>query len=775
MNFPRFLLRMIYGKRLPTLAGELKIPGLTHPVTIHRDGYGVPYIRAKSERDAFYGLGFCQGQDRGFQLEMLLRITRGTLAEMVGEGGLSMDRLSRRIGFNRSAQGHVSLLEEENLHIYQAFAQGLNDGVRYGCPKLPHEFALLKTEPTPWSVADVLASLNYIGFGLSSWTAKLTRLMILENEGPEALRDLDDDYAEWNPVSDPPGQKAGKALDRLDEDLNRLMGFFGSGASNNWAITSAHTSTGRPLFANDPHLAPSLPAPWYLAHLYFPGLIVCGASFVGAPILPSGFNEHMAWGITAGLVDNIDIFYEEIGEEGDTIRQGDQFVPCETLTETYQVKGASPVTEKILITPRGPVISDALDPISTVISMRATWMTPRPVNSLTRIHHVRNFDELAENAAQLTLSSLNMVCASPDETIGWVLLGEVPQRKESWGTVAFPGWEEQYQWQPEFLPFEQMPRLVNPESGMIATANNQPFEEGAGPFLGRDWLDGYRVSRIYELLQTRSDWNLDLTREMQQDRLAIPWRQIREIVLGVPADTKEARLAQELLSGWDGVVAADSGPAAVYEFFLIEMIQRMAKAKAPRSAEWVMGKGHHSLMARSFFSVREVSHLVRRLQEQPEGWFEMGWLAEIAAALGGAVRRLQEHFKAPPQEWSWGAVHQMVLLHPLGSRPPLDKVFNLGPFSTGGDHQTISQAGRMSTEFGSNVTGIANLRMAVDVGNWRENYFVLAGGQSGNPFSPHYDDLLQKWLRGEAVTLAWMGHAISRATEHLLELIPPEA
>lgn len=774
MNFPKFVLRLIYGKRLPTLEGEITIPGLTNPITIHRDGYGVPYIRAKSEQDAFYGLGFCQGQDRGFQLEMLLRVTRGTLSEMIGERALSMDRLSRRVGFYRSAQGHVSLLEEDNHQIYQAFAQGINHGIRYGCPKLPHEFALLKAEPTPWTVADVLAGLNYIGFGLSSWTAKLTRLIILENEGPDALRALDDDYPVWNPVSNSPGKKAGKALNRLDEDLHRLMGFFGSGASNNWALTSAHTSTGRPLFANDPHLAPSLPAPWYLAHLYFPGLIVCGASFVGAPSLPSGFNEHMAWGITAGLVDNIDIYYEELGEDGATIRQGDQFIPCETLTETYQIKGKPAVTEKILITPRGPIISDALDPISTVISMRATWMTPRPVNMLTRIHHVKTFDELVQSAKELSLSSLNMVCASADETIGWVLLGEVPQRKEAWGIVPLPGWEERFDWLPEFLPFEQMPKAVNPETGFIATANNQPFEEGAGPYLGRDWLDGYRVSRIIELLQARSDWNLDMTRKMQMDQFAIPWRQIREIVLGVPADTEEARLALELLSGWDGVTAADSGPAAVYEFFIIEMIQRMAKAKAPNSAEWVMGKGHHPLMARSFFSVREVSHLVRRLQEQPEGWFENGWQTEVAAALCAAVQRLQEHFKAPPQEWSWGAVHQLVLLHPMGSRPPLDKIFNLGPFPYGGDHQTISQAGRMSTEFGSKVTGIANLRMAVDVGNWRENYFVLAGGQSGNPFSPHYDDLLQLWLRGEAVTLAWTGHTISRATEQLLELIPAD-
>lgn len=774
MNLPRFILRLIFGKRLPTVSGELNIPGLLHPITIHRDQYGVPYIRAKNEEDAWYGLGFCQGQDRTFQLEMLLRVTRGTLSEIVGESALPMDRLSRRIGFNRAAQGHKKLVSSENISYYQAFAQGIYDGSFYGCPKLPHEFALLKTEPTPWEVEDVLAGLNYIGFGLSSWTAKLTRLIILEKDGPEAIKALDSGYASWNPVSTPPGAKAGPALDRLDEDLNRLMKFFGSGASNNWALTAAHTSTGRPLLANDPHLAPSLPAPWYLAHLYFQGQSVCGASFVGAPILPSGFNGHQAWGITAGLVDNIDIFYEEIGEDGLSVRQGDQFVACQVLEETYQVKGKPDVKENILITGRGPIISDAIDPISPAISLRATWMTPRSLNGLTAIHHAKNFEELASAAGNLPVCSLNMVSAHEDDSIGWMLLGESPRRKQSWGLVALPGWEDGFNWDAEFLPWEQMPKTVNPGCGFVATANNQPYEDGAGPYLGRDWLDGYRVARISELLQSRQDWDLNLTRNMQTDQFAIPWREIKEIVLRTPADGDDMRLALEMLAAWDGVVAAESGAAAVYEYFILEMIQRMARAKAPNSADWVNGRQHHPLMARSFFCVREVSHLVSQILEQPDDWFEDGWPAEMGKALAGAVQRLREHFRSGPEDWSWGGVHQLVLLHPLGVRSPLDKIFNLGPFPLGGDHQTIGQAGRLSTEFGSNVSGIANLRMAVDVGNWRDNYFVLAGGQSGNPFSPNYDDLLQLWLKGESITLAWMGHAISRATEHILELVPAD-
>ena len=191
MNLPTLILRLLLGKRLPVTSGELKVPGVTKPVKIHRDQYGIPTIKAGTEVDAYYGLGFCQGQDRAFQLEMLLRVNHGTLSEIVGEGALPIDRLARRLGFHRYAQGHYALLAPESREKIDAFARGVNEGVRLGCRKVPHEFAILRTMPTPWSGVDVLAGANYIAFGLSPWAAKLTRLILLQEDGPKAVKALD--------------------------------------------------------------------------------------------------------------------------------------------------------------------------------------------------------------------------------------------------------------------------------------------------------------------------------------------------------------------------------------------------------------------------------------------------------------------------------------------------------------------------------------------------------------------------------------------------------
>jgi len=227
MSFSKFLIRILLGKRLPRTSGVLHVPGATKAITINRDKYGIPHIQAETEIDAYYGLGFCQGQDRAFQLEMLLRITKGTLSELFGEDALPMDRLSRRLGFHRYAKGHYKLLEPDSKLFNDAFARGINEGVNYGCSKYPHEFSILRTDPTPWTGVDVLAGGNYIAFGLSAWAGKLTRLIILLNDGPGAVKALDPEYAEWLPVTKPVLGLAGEVLDHLGEDLERLCSILG--------------------------------------------------------------------------------------------------------------------------------------------------------------------------------------------------------------------------------------------------------------------------------------------------------------------------------------------------------------------------------------------------------------------------------------------------------------------------------------------------------------------------------------------------------------------
>jgi penicillin amidase len=752
----------------------LEAPSITRPVLIRRDGYGIPYIEAEGEEEAWYGLGFCQGQDRAFQIETLLRVVRGTLAELVGREALPVDRLSRRIGFRHAAEQQLEALDDEIRQILEAFARGVTDGARMGCRRPAHEFSLLRAKPTPYLAADVLGLAKLMSFTLpSNWDAELTRLKILTEDGAEALAALDPSYPEWLLTTAPPGALAGSAVDRLAEDLAVFTATVGQGGgSNNWAIAPARTTTGRAILANDPHLPPSLPPHWYLAHVRTPDWTVAGASFVGAPGFFVGHNDIAAWGMTAGFVDNTDLFIEEIGSEGRSVREGDQFVPCEVRSEVIQVKAGTPVEEEVLVTPRGPIIGPALEGEVGAVSLCATWLAPRPAKGLLQVHRAGTLEEFRRTFEQWPFLSLNMVYADTSGTIGWQLVGQTPRRRKGWGTIPLPGWNPGVGWEDDPVPFDEMPHLADPETGFVATANNQPIPESASPFLGIDWIDGYRQARIVEALGARHDWDLSSVQVLQMDQESIPWRELRDIVLTIPAETDEACQALALLEAWDGMAAADSPGAAVFELFVAEMVQRVVAAKAPHAAQWALGEGFTSLVPYTLFYVRRVGHLVHLLREQPEGWFERPWPQEMADALTVVVKSLQKHCGDKPGGWAWGRVRPLTLRHPVGERVPLDRVFNLGPFPWGGDANTVGQASTPPFNPTTNPPAIASLRMVVDVGNWEKNRFALPGGQSGNPLSSHYDDLLPLWQRGEGVPIAWSPEEVTRVARFTLRLVP---
>jgi len=776
MDLVKFAFRAILGQRLPVTSGTLQVTGLEQPVTIRRDRFGVPYIEAQTDGDAWYGLGFCQGQDRAFQLEMLVRVCRGTVSELIGPDALQLDRFSRRIGFHHYAKQQVNLLDPDIRACLSAFARGINDGNTSGCRKPAHEFALLRAKPTPLEIADVLAGIKYVCYSLSTWSEKLSRLLVLRQDGPQAVCALAGSYAPWLRVSDPVGATAGPALNRLAQDLTQLAGVLGwRGGSNSWAVDSSRTATGRPILANDPHLGTMIPPPWYLAHVRTPEWAVAGATYAGSPGFGAGHNDVAAWGVTAGLADNIDLYLEQIGEDGRSVRKGDQFVPCEVRQETIHVKGKPAVVEEILVTPRGPIISPALDGDLGALSMHATWMDPRPARGVLALHHVRSFADLQRALSQSAGLSIGMVYADTSDTIGWQLTGDIPQRYGPWSTVPLPGWDAGVNGHRAEVPFEQMPHTANPATGLVATANNKPTPDGEEAYLGMFWLDGYRYARIVELLERRGDWDLDSTRRMQMDRVSIPWREMKGAVLAVPVETTEARLALDLLRDWDGSLTPGSAAASVYGFFVSEMAQRITRVKAPNSYDWAIHRGFNPLISGSSVSGYRMNLIVRLLNEQPDGWFERSWGSEMADALSTAVRKLQGKSGPLPDGWAWGHVRPLTLVHAFGSRRPLDRVYNVGPFPYGGDSHTIAAAGRDPCDPTLCPGGISNLRMALDVGNWEENRFVLAGGQSGNPLSPHYVDLLALWRCGEGITIPWSRQKIAQIARSTLRLEPSPA
>ena len=765
---------MLLGRRLPIATGTLEVAGITGPVLIRRDGRGIPYIEAQSDGDAWYGLGFCHGQDRAFQLEILLRFACGTLAEMVGTKALPLDRLARRIGFRHAAEPQMEALSVENRRILQGYAQGVTDGATLGCRRRAHEFALLRAHPTPWSAADVLAVGKLFAFNLASnWDSELARLKILTEDGPEAMAALDPTYPEWLPVTSPPGALAGRAADRLAADIAVFYAAVGQGGgSNSWAIAPSRTATGRAILANDPHLPPVLPPYWYLARVSTPEWAAGGASFVGAPGFPAGHNGTAAWGVTAGLVDNTDLFIEEIGPDGRSVREGDGFVPCEARREVIRVKGGAVLEEEVLVTPRGPIIGPALEGDVGSISLRATWLAPGPARGLFDIHRARSFEEFRSAWVEWPFASFNMVYADVSGTVGWQLVGDAPRRRKGWGTFPLHGWDPEVGWEEAPIPFDEMPYLSGPEAGFVATANNQPTYEGTGPFLGFDWIDGYRQARIVEAMDASRDWDVDGVRAFQMDLKSLPWRELRDIVLATPAEADEARQALALLREWDGVLDANSAGAAVFELFVSEMVQRVVEAKAPRAARWALGRGFTPLLPTSMFAVRRLGHLVRLVREQPEGWFKRPWPQEIEDALASVVRTLKGRYGSDTNKWAWGRIRPLTLRHRFGERKLINRVFNLGPLPWGGDANTVSQAGAEPTAPTANPLWIASMRMVVDVGNWEACRFALPGGQSGNPLSPHYDDLLPLWRQGDGVPIAWSEAEVNRVARSTMRLVP---
>jgi penicillin G amidase len=549
------------------------------------------------------------------------------------------------------------------------------------------------------------------------------------------------------------------------------------GGSNNWAIAGSRTASGHPILANDPHLAPRLPAPWYLAHLRTADWEVAGASFVGGPTFPIGTNGFAAWGITAALTDNTDLFLEEVGNDGASVREGDAFVACQVITERIAVKGGEAVEEGILLTRRGPIITALLDEtLSQALSMCAVWLRPLPVRGFLDVVKARSFEAFRQAFAEWPGPALNVGYADTDGHIGWQLVGQLPRRKRGNGSVPLPGWDPGNGWEDELVAFAEMPFVLDPAGGWVATANGKPTRDGPGPFLGVDFGDGYRAARIGEVLSGRDGWDVAASQRLQMDVTSIPWREMREWVLALLPDAARyphAARGLEMLRAWDGQVAADSVGASVYQAFVAGLTQRLARAKAPNAWPWAIGEGFGQIVPRTLLWTRAPARLVRLLRERPAGWFEgSSWEAEAVAALEDEVHELTAHHGEDPAAWAWGQLRPLTLNHPIGVRRPLDRIFNLGPIPMGGDATTPMQASTGPIAPFGNPGFLANTRCVIDLANPAASRFSLAGGQSGNPLSRHYSDLFEVWQAGEGVPIPWTESEVAAATRATLVLRP---
>ncbi len=780
MNGARKLLSVLLGKRHPRHEGTLTVRGLSASTTIVRDRFGVPYIEAAAEADAWFALGFCHAQDRAAQLELIVRAVRGTLAAMIGPDGVAVDRLSRRIGFRRSGEAQLMCAAPLVTRQLRDYVRGVNAGLGEG-PRA-HELALLGCEPTAWESADVQGYSALLCFMLASnWDAELMRLKVLELDGPHALAAIDPSYPSHLPTSLEPLHEAGTAADRLAADLATFDELVGrSGGSNAWAVSGDKTASGRPILANDLHLLSALPAPTYLAQLRAPGVEVAGASWVGVPGFAPGHNGHIAWGATAAHADNTDLFVERIGPDGRSVQHGEELVRCEVLDEVIEVRGHAPIVERVLLTPRGPIIATAAlaaahrasiadAPVTRgALSIAATWLASRPYGGLYLAHRARSFAELRSLFAAGSTSTVSNVYADADGHIGWFLAVEVPRRRAGFGAVPMPGWRPECGWD-GVVPFDELPRVSDPPRGFVCTANNQPHKSGA--WLGVDFLDGYRQQAIAERLAAKSDWDLDATSALQRDTTSLPWREIGGAVLATRPTCADSKRGRALLAAWDGRMASDSVGASVFALFCAALARRVVRSRAPRASAWALGQPFTALIPTSTLSNRRMGHLCRLIREQPDGYVA-DWSQALASCLAEAVAELSRRHGDDSDAWRWGSVRPLVMEHAFAQQPPLHHVFNIGPLEGAGDNTTIDQGG---VDFATAVTRqgwVPLLRAVFDVGNWDACRFAMVGGQSGNPCSEHYDDQVAVWRSGEGVALAWTRERIAATAVRRLELRP---
>jgi penicillin amidase len=702
-----------------------------------------------------------------------------------------VDRAVRLIGVHRAAREQLGTLDADMRDQLAAYTAGINAALESRALPRSHEHTLLRCEPSRWEPTDVLAfGLLMCCFLPSNWDVELARLIILTRDGADAVAALDPTWRSDFPVTHPPGGAAGAASElfvaRDLESLREFLGDPGAGGSNAWAVQAHKTRSGRALLCNDPHLPSALPNLGYLTRVKCPTFAVAGISIVGIPAFITGHNGHSAWGSTSAQVDNADLFLEELSEDGKRYRQGDGWQECQELIERIPVKGGTTAELRVLKTARGTIVARAgdadasiFDPVPSIgrgnaLSLAATWLECRPTRSLLAFHHVKSFEQFREACAKSAGCAYSLIYADRDN-VGWVLAAEVPRRRSGFGSLPLAGWQSDVGWQ-GIAASSELPWSLNPAPGFVSCANNKPVADGdSAVFLGHDFLDGFRQRRIAERLAASSDWSVERMAELQMDVQSLAFADVREALLGL--EKPEAKLnlhtkqALDLLRGWDGRVVGESIAASVYELFMGALNRRICESKAPNSFLYASGKGVMKLIPGTCFNSRRASFLTRVIVEQPPGYFP-DWDAELMAALAEAIATLSEKFGSEPEAWAWGKIRQVTLRHRLGDKKPLNEIFNLGPFPGYGDGTTVNHAGLEFWEPLRHPNVTAHLRSVIDVGNWGASRFVLLGGQSGNPLSPHYGDLVPLYLRGEGVPVHWDDDAVRANTVATITLVP---
>ena len=752
-----------------------EVKGLEGDAEILVDKWGVPHIYASHHYDAFFVQGFNAARDRLWQIDLWRRRGLGELASVLGKNFVEQDKAARLFLYRKSMFREWLAYGSDAKRIATAFTAGINayiDLIEQGQVEVPMEFDILDYKPSRWSAEDVVRIRsnglwrNVISeahrsevvckFGLEADALRKKLEPDWETTIPEGLDpcDVSLDVIKLYALAQSPVdfsravQFTASRSDNYEKTIALLTDNIIDAGSNNWAVAPDRTSTGRPILANDPHRGHAVPSLRYIAHLVAPGLNVIGAGEPALPGISIGHNEKIAFGLTIFSIDQEDLVVYQT--RGNTYRYKDKWQDMDIIKETISVRGDDDVDVELKFTRDGPIIfNKPKDKLA--FAVRAAWLQPGMAPYFGSVEYMRaeNWDQFLGALNRWGAPSENQVYADVEGNIGYKPAGLTPIRHNYDGLMPIPG-DGRYEWH-GFYDMDELPVQHNPETGYVATANamslpaGYPYKE---KLIGFEWANPWRIQRIREVLGSPAPHTMQTSIDLQRDYVSIPARRIlRALDLkALPA------LATELFEPWDYRLDRDSAASALFEVWFSVYLSPVLYKQATDIADLKTIGNLDKLALIEFYE-----------QMDPEQRQRIA-----SATLRSSIIEMSER-QGNPEDWRWGKLHQMKFQHPL--YPVVDaatkEILEMEVVERGGSADTPN-ATRYRKDF--TVSSGASWRMVVDVGNWDAAVMTNAPGQSGNPQSEHYDDMLKPWADEGHLPLLYSREKVLEHTKQVIKL-----
>lgn len=717
---------------------EVKLPGLQQPVEVLRDKWGVPHIYAQSRDDLFFAQGYMAARDRLFQLDLWRRQNTGKLAEVLGPRFVERDRTALLLRYRGDWNQEWPSYAPDTWHIVNAFVRGINAYIQHPARQPTADFRKLGFAPGLWQPRDVLSRLAAFSM-MSNLLTEVQRARLVDTYGPEAVE-------KWQPpdpfvkLEIPRGLNLGEVRTGSVAAFAHATGAIDDATqgSNNWVVGPKRSATGKPLLASDPHRALQIPSLRRTVHLVAPGWNVFGAGEPALPGIALGHNETIGFGFTITGTDQQDLYVEQLhpSDSSRYLYKG-QWKRIETERHTLAVKGEKPRTVETQYTIHGPIIGTDIA-LHRAYVMKWAGAEPGTAGYLAGLSLARAKDwpEFLAAVARFKSPAENLLYADTAGHIGFAVAGLAPIRGNWTGLLPVPGHTGEYEWR-GFLPPAELPRRLDPPSGLLATANNNILPPGYKHPLAYEWASPFRIGRIQKQLRARPQWTLDAMQTLQFDvESELANRVVAATRSWKPKPDSPASKVLPLLQKWDGKMAPDSVPAALFHVWSARLTRAIVAEPPGLAASVVM--------------------TLRTLEANPSPQI-------LQRTLDATVQEFETALGTDRSRWRYGNLHYLKIQHPA-----MEKSFDRGPIPLGGDAYTINVAS--GPGFGASVG--ASFRMLLDFADWDNSRMTNMPGESGDPASPHYADLIDDWANGRYHPMPFTRKAVEAAATERLQLIP---